>query len=324
MVGSTNQIQTPFGTGVRTSLGLAAGVAGGVSSLPVNPNISYTGTLYGALFTVWQMANVAADGYTTPLIAANYDNAAANGAGLAISSLTTLNMGSIQVLNNALSGTWASLTSLIASSLIQISSDFSLYCDNCTTLTMTSLKYIGCNFIANFASITSANFSALVAVNSFCGPTFAAATALTLTNLAYVGSSFIPTCASATSVDLSSLNYVGGAIQPSFAVLTSLSLPAITVIGGGVTISAANCVTFSMNTGLLSVAGNFSFTNAKLNQASVDGILVRLAALDGTGGTTAYSSKVVNVSGGTNATPSATGLAAKATLVGRGCTVTNN
>jgi hypothetical protein len=30
------------------------------------------------------------------------------------------------------------------------------------------------------------------------------------------------------------------------------------------------------------------------------------------------------LSGGTSATPSATGLAAKVVLVGRGCTVTNN
>jgi hypothetical protein len=62
----------------------------------------------------------------------------------------------------------------------------------------------------------------------------------------------------------------------------------------------------------------------KLDQASVDGILVRLAALDGTNGTTAYSSKTILLNGGTSATPSATGIAAKATLVARGCTVTTN
>jgi hypothetical protein len=75
---------------------------------------------------------------------------------------------------------------------------------------------------------------------------------------------------------------------------------------------------------LKSVGGNFSATGCALNQASIDGILVSLAALDGTGGTTAYSSKTVALTGGTNATPSATGLAAKAVLVARSCTVTNN
>lgn len=324
MSGVSNQVQTPFGSGVRTALGLAAGAAGGVSQIPANPSVSVGGTLYGSLFTVWQSASTAANGYVTPLVLATYDNAAANGAGATLPTVTSINMGSIQQLNNAFSGTLASITSLVASSLIQISSDFSLNCANCTTLTMTSLKYIGCNFTANFALITSANFPALIAVNSACSPTFAAATSLTLTALTYVGVNFIPTCASATSVDISSLSYLGGSFQPSFATLATLNLPAITVIGGSVSITAANLVTFSLGTGLLSVAGNFTLTGAKLNQASVDNILVRLAALDGTGGTTAYSSKTINVSGGTSSAPSATGLTAKATLQGRGCTVTTN
>ena len=71
---------------------------------------------------------------------------------------------------------------------------------------------------------------------------------------------------------------------------------------------------------------NFVITNAALNQASVDGILTALAYLNGTVNSpyAAYSNKTVNLSGGTSATPSATGLAAKATLVARGCTVTHN
>jgi hypothetical protein len=64
-------------------------------------------------------------------------------------------------------------------------------------------------------------------------------------------------------------------------------------------------------------------TSAALNQASVDSILVALAALDGTNGTTIFSNRIVTITG-TSATPSATGLSAKATLVARGCTVTNN
>jgi hypothetical protein len=72
--------------------------------------------------------------------------------------------------------------------------------------------------------------------------------------------------------------------------------------------------------------GNITITGAALNQASVDGILVALAYMDGTANAPypAYSSRTVNLSGGTSSTPSATGLAAKATLVARGCTVTHN
>ncbi len=66
-------------------------------------------------------------------------------------------------------------------------------------------------------------------------------------------------------------------------------------------------------------ATNFTnaFTGCALNQTSIDNILVSIAAAGTSGGT-------LNMTGGTNATPSATGLAAKATLVGRGWTVTHN
>jgi hypothetical protein len=81
--------------------------------------------------------------------------------------------------------------------------------------------------------------------------------------------------------------------------------------------------TFTLGSTLRLVNANVIMTSCALTQASVDGLLVRLAALDGTGLTTAYSSKTVTITG-TSATPSATGLAAKSTLVARGCTVTNN
>ena len=66
-------------------------------------------------------------------------------------------------------------------------------------------------------------------------------------------------------------------------------------------------------------ATNFTsaFVNCALNQTSIDNILVSIAAAGTSSGT-------LNMTDGTNATPSATGLAAKATLVGRGWTVTHN
>lgn len=70
--------------------------------------------------------------------------------------------------------------------------------------------------------------------------------------------------------------------------------------------------------------GTVTFIGCALPQGVVDAILVQLAGLDGTNGTTLYENETVNLSGGTNAIPSATGLTAKATLEGRGCTVTVN
>ena len=111
--------------------------------------------------------------------------------------------------------------------------------------------------------------------------------------------------------------------------LTSLTFPVIEAIGAISSISiniisgTAALVTFTLGSTLRRVEGNVIMTSCALNQASVDDLLVRLAALDGTGLTTAYSSKTVTIRG-TSAAPSATGLAAKATLAARGCTVTHN
>lgn len=72
-------------------------------------------------------------------------------------------------------------------------------------------------------------------------------------------------------------------------------------------------------TGAWSMANNYTFTWAgcSLAQASVDGILLGAAMTGTTGGT-------IHLEGGSNATPSATGLGYKAILAGRGWTVTNN
>lgn len=113
--------------------------------------------------------------------------------------------------------------------------------------------------------------------------------------------------------------------------LTTINLPSLNIAGSAsnVSFNITNCsalTTFTVKQTPIHYGGNFICTGAALNQASVDGILVALAYMDGTNNSPypAYSSRTVNLSGGTSATPSATGLAAKATLVARGCTVTHN
>ena len=107
--------------------------------------------------------------------------------------------------------------------------------------------------------------------------------------------------------------------------LTSVSVPALEFIGNGVllTSNTAKLTTFQRPATLKQVNGNVNITSAALHQTSVDSILVRLAALDGTNGTVAFSNRTVTITG-TSAAPSNAGLAAKATLVARGCTVTHN
>ena len=72
------------------------------------------------------------------------------------------------------------------------------------------------------------------------------------------------------------------------------------------------------------INGNVSFENCALDQASVDAILVKLASLDGSNGTTVYEYQNIYVHNGTNAYPSETGLDAITTLQGRGCNVYYN
>lgn len=269
-------------------------------------------------------------------------------------SLVTINMPNLVYIFGVLQGTAPSLTALSMNNLQIIYGNFTLTANTLTSLSLPSLIQIGYignfvvagNFAINGTLLQTINMPSLVSVNGTFSPTLAALTSLTLTSLQNVtgafgltaatlatlslpalttlGAGFSPVCASATTVTLTLLANVTGTFVPSFAALTTLSLPALVSISGLLTITAANLVTFSMGSTLKSIGGNFTMTGMKLDQASVDGILVSLAALDGTGGTTAYSSKTINLSGGTSSAPSATGLAAKATLQARSCTVTTN
>lgn len=116
----------------------------------------------------------------------------------------------------------------------------------------------------------------------------------------------------------------GNGIDITANSLTTMSLPAIVSNGFGITLTMASLQNFSFGSTLKSLAGNLTIAGAALTQASVNGILVSLAALDGTGGTTLFENLTVDLSGGTSATPSGAGLTAKTALEGRGCTITVN
>jgi hypothetical protein len=73
----------------------------------------------------------------------------------------------------------------------------------------------------------------------------------------------------------------------------------------------------------LKSCGQVNFDNCSLTQEAVDAILAKLVSLDGTNGTTNFTAAVY-VGGGSNAIPSAQGLADIATLQDRGCYVSYN
>jgi hypothetical protein len=82
---------------------------------------------------------------------------------------------------------------------------------------------------------------------------------------------------------------------------------------------ASNQLTGYAGGGVSITLGEFYAQNNLLTQAAVDAILADLVAANRTTGT-----RVLNLGGTGNATPSAGGLADKATLVSRGWTVTTN
>ena len=199
-----------------------------------------------------------------------------------------------------------------------------------TSLSFPALTTVGGTFNPHtMAALTSLSFPALTTVGGTFNPnTMAALTSLIVPALEFVGSNFNPsTMAALTSLSFPALTTVGGTFNPNtMAALTSLSLPVIEVLGNGIstTSQTAALTTMEIGASLKLCGGNVTITSAALNQTSVDNLLVRLAALDGTNGTMLFGTgKTVTITG-TSATPSAAGLAAKAILVARGCSVTHN
>lgn len=174
-----------------------------------------------------------------------------------------------------------------------------------TTLSFPKLEVIGGTFTNNILAITSFSFPELLEMSSFAD-TSTAITSYSFPKLKVSGGiNLTGTKSSLTSITFPAIEYINGITFPT----TSAALATFTF---GSTLKAFGTTT-----------GNFVTTSNSLNQASVDNILIRLAALDGTNGTILFSSRTVTITG-TSATPSAAGLAAKATLQARGCTVTTN
>jgi hypothetical protein len=220
-----------------------------------------------------------------------------------------------------------------------------------TSVTFSDLKYWMSNLTLPLsATFTSLNFPELI----FFGGTVTTSAGSGLTSLSFpkleaIQSTFTNSNLSQSSLSFPELLRMGSFSDIVNSVMISYSFPKLKLIEGSFNISGTKSSLTSISFGALEAMtsiftmpttstsltsfsfantlkifnSNFVTTSNSLNQASVDNILITLAALDGTNGTFAYSSRTVTITGGA-ATPSAAGLAAKAILVGRGCTVTNN
>lgn len=153
---------------------------------------------------------------------------------------------------------------------------------------------------------------------------------------------------SPTTIEFTNLISANGIFFSGKGFLTSLSFPALTDIPSpGVEMLNMSGLTtllftalvnvdelifpfgmgaltsFSVGTGLKSVGGDVNFTAGALDVTSVNNLLIALAALDGTNGTTLYTGHTVTI-GGTSAAPTGAGATAKAALISAGNSVSTN
>ena len=124
--------------------------------------------------------------------------------------------------------------------------------------------------------------------------------------------------------NFSSLVTVNGSINfdNNVSLTVSPTFPLLQTINGAFTIENNPLLTSGLSfPSLKTLVGNFSVNGCGFNETTINNLLVKLASLDGTNGTTSYDNSSIYLNGGTNAIPTGAGLAAKTTLEGRGCTV---
>jgi len=210
--------------------------------------------------------------------------------------------------------------------------------------------YSGADFSAG-GTVNNLSLTNVVGIpgNLASGITFEGA--LSLPELTYVAQLLLSGTNNVTSISIPKLKYVNVASLVSYNLLSSATFSVLeAIIGAGSTTSFTSCpvltsisfpnlkyaftnfsavsgtgnlTTFSLGSNLV-YFGSINFTSCSLNQASVDGILAALLALDGTGNKMLYGAGRTITLTGTSSAPSAAGLLTKAALVLRGAIVTTN
>lgn len=264
------------------------------------------------------------------LVSLDLDNliAVSSGFGPSFSALTGFSFPSLQTVGGSFSpadNSGSTLLTLSVPVLTMVGSDFNPSFPALTAVNVVSLTTVGGNFSPVFSVLSSISLPSLSLVSRDFSPDLSAMVSVSLPSLVGVGG-LLPLLTSATSFLVPALARIGtDGLSINSGVLPTFSLPVIVTILGTVNITSAPVLAnFSMGATLKNIGGDFFLVGAALTQASVDGILVQLAGLNGTGGTTSYDNHTVDLSGGTSSTPSATGAAAVVVLQGRGNTVTTN
>lgn len=188
--------------------------------------------------------------------------------------------------------------------------------------------------ISDNASLTQSSFNNLIQCNQITILTNSSLESISFNSLVSASKISIADNTSLETIDLSSLDNIrvtaedtGNGIlyiDENNSNLKSIDISGLVTIPSGL---GGKVISFVSSTGFPNLeevilnnavdATNVDIRFANLTQTSVDNILV---ALD----TAGYSGGTVDLSGGTSATPGVSGIAATASLVGKGWTVTTN
>lgn len=198
-----------------------------------------------------------------------------------------------------------------------------------TTLDLSSLAYVGSSLAIGMHASAGVDLSSLeyvggvITININEQPTLP-----DLSSLRYTGDSISLTYAQAASgaLTFTALEHIGGNVTFAIPNLTGAHFPALVSMDGGFNLSSGddgNMTSFTFGSDLKRISGDLGFSGTAFDQASVDGILVSMAALDGSNGTTSFDNGTIDLSGA-NAVPGPDGAAAINTLQDRGNTVTVN
>jgi hypothetical protein len=202
---------------------------------------------------------------------------------------------------------------------------------NCAALTVIdfpALQNVSASVIVEQCpAITALNFPLLLQVLGFSSANNPACVSINLPILSVAASVMIGVAfgsgaandGALTSVNLDVLNAAGVLQVEQCSALTSLSFPQLISTSTSLKLSHCTALTSISLPLWLPVDGQQVIcSDNALDQTSVDLILARCVA------NAAFVSGAVSLNGGTNATPSASGLTDKATLTGRGVTVLTN
>lgn len=251
------------------------------------------------------------------------------------SALKSLSVPSLEVVfGNFSPANMDSLVALSAPVLSVINGQFNPHgMASLTTLSIPSLAYVSGLFTpSNMASLTALSAPSLISCGDFSPNNLPSLTSLSIPFLSKcftfaMGGAALETINAPVLKTIMNGIQVGANYIESMPALTTMTFPQLVTLINGITMASGNqtdaLTTFTIGASLKTVTGDVIIESCALNQSSVDGLLERLASLNGSSGTTVYQNQTVTITG-TSSAPSSAGAAAVVTLQGRGCTVTTN